>query len=279
MKDRGPIDITTLNWEQPKTHETLPFDSQREITTEDWENITRCVRGNFQMPGENKDYFEGVIAIWILDPDMLPNVILPYKQSGIASIISATAHPSVHQGRFLKFSALAVVNQIVFPQKPTQLSERNRSLLKPYLDLYRDRMRETYIEIAANLKIAYPHLKDELGLDEDTFQGIAQTITPLGKTFTFIGRGISARLTAKARILYPKRFTEIAPSQEELQTIIKEERSLMTTEGWQDFVTLAAALKIIEAEEIIVNGHGLKLVKNKPQFTAPIPPMPPMRRF
>lgn len=274
--EKEKIDVKKLALEEPEKKSELPFDPEKKITPDDWQNLKIYLE---KFRNESRWAFFGSLAMEmkILFPERTEELKIDDEawREMKKSLVRRTQTDDV-AGATREIAAL----KVLFPERaPSMLKSLGPDKFwvpqKRRLKEYREhRLWDKFLAHAEKMKIIFPERTTKLNIDDATWGNLKESLrTEATDRF--------AKKAAFMRVLSPDRFADLKidkPLFEKSGVMLEEYRR---KNDWLSFLDQAAALKILSAEKVEVTYKGLEITmpKKEQEFKEITPPLLEIKKF
>ncbi|MDO8618746.1 MAG: hypothetical protein Q7R49_02245 [Candidatus Daviesbacteria bacterium] len=300
--------IGHLNLEELKTDSNSPFDFEKSINQNELGEIVEYTESLF-LPTIPKDKKDGGVSLLkdlaVLFPNRVQNLL---SQDGFNAVWLYLKDEVPTDRRIVR--AMDNGRSVAYLTPLRNVAIRYAKSLAAVRTLYPDRLGEFGIdsywptlksvlgkllkppifvvdnydaELSMMSRIAYPNRQvPEIKIQE------GYTDEPLLFQFDYLKEQKRwqefSEKAAYTKVLFPKRIEEMELDKDAWENMqsqldgIKRDTRFSNT-SWKDFVSMAANMKILAAQEVRFTDHGLELVMSQPSFILPTPALPEMRKF
>ncbi len=284
------MNINQLSVEQPKADKALVFDQERDLDEKTWQSILERA---FDERKHDETNFIGLAEdLAVLAPERRKELELTEEiwnklLNNTDELIDVSSTTNVGLAFSEDFSDTMYTLKTLFPEKVHQLSldEQTHSKLINLYDFLKSRRQDQaearkVLRLASNIKFLFPQFGDEWG--ESTKRGTQIDIIGvemLDRLSAEKNWGAFALVSRQLRYLFPDDKLEYGNAAwKEMRAKLESNRS---NEHWFSYAQLAANMKVLAAEKVMVTEQGLELVmpKAKAQLAEQTPGMPDIRKF
>lgn len=283
MKDHGPIDITTLTRETPKPRETLPFDPERDITEAEWNKMARYLekaREEVRQEGTPLQqraedaymYVTRLSSAMILSPER-------FRQFSRANdilllLLREQLAPLIESEDLMAVIACACNYKLAFAKTTAELDEEDELQSKIFEECLKVHTHKSFLNLASGAVILFPSILPQIGLDENDWYTTQHAI----QNAQHSDLRTQSEILRQAKLVFPEKVSGFVD-----QAFWRKARQALESyrkQSMDDFFYLAEKLAIIAAQKVEITDRGIELVFDRSEpFTAPTPPMPPIRKF
>ncbi|MDO8618643.1 MAG: hypothetical protein Q7R49_01720 [Candidatus Daviesbacteria bacterium] len=303
LETLAATNIRNLNIEEPQAVKNLPFDPTEEIDSDLWGGVlsfldfTKGETTNQTLNGGFIDaFYQSLWGLSILSPDQLLKLnytredLLPiFKQGTERARLNTRLHSEAYTD-FASYVMYARQLRDIYPEldsfKDQMLSIGYRWELTVALNSAQttrhDKDPERILQLGGPMKAAFSKIK----VEDDSWELVKDYLQPQLTAFANAEPQNPSKFMTRlayAKIMFPEEFSQLNLGKD-FWSNARPKLQLVRDFGFtfEDWISFAASLRILAADEVQITENGLNLimpVPSKPSFTSVIPALPEMRKF
>lgn len=244
---------------RPPADKDLPFDTEHEITAEDWAHIKNLLTP-IPASWEEEDrlpFFTFVLQMKLLFPDRFSELRIGDEH---CKQILESINTYRKEKSWEKFASRAYVLKLVFPEKRAELGldETTWDGLIKQLDQFRMNQEwDNYAQHARYMKGLFPDRISELKLDQEVWRAFSEKI----QAYSLKKLSMTEILFMESvQFLFPEKRSALAPTQQTWKEIRATLSKFRAENRWASFLLLAFCMKCLAAQDIKVTEYGMEII-------------------